>query len=89
MTMTTDRPPVVTVPRRSPRTARWLRVARHGTQAVVAGIVVWQVSLQLSGSSAEGLCPFGGFETAWTWLTTGRTVRHVTRPTWRSPLRYW
>jgi hypothetical protein len=26
---------------------------------------------------AEGLCPFGGFETAWTWLTTGETVRHV------------
>jgi NAD-dependent dihydropyrimidine dehydrogenase PreA subunit len=77
MTTTQDRPPAVTVPRRSPTTARWLRLARHTTQAVVAGIVVWQVSNEFSGGKAEGICPFGGFETIWTWLTTGRLVSHI------------
>jgi polyferredoxin len=55
---------------------RWLR---HGVQAAVAALVTWTVVQKLTngGPSAEGLCPFGGFETAWTWLTTGRTVAHV------------
>jgi polyferredoxin len=77
MTTTQDRPPVGMVPRRSSTTARWLRLARHTTQALVAGIVVWQVSKEFSGGKAEGVCPFGGFETIWTWLTTGRLVSHV------------
>jgi ferredoxin len=85
MTVTDVPPPAptptgpVTVPRRSPHTTRWLRLARHSAQATVAGIVVWQVAKQITGdgTGAEGLCPFGGFETAWTWLTTGRTVKHV------------
>lgn len=72
----TDR---MVVPRRSAATRRWLPVARYATQAAVAGIVVWQVVRQAvwDGSSAEALCPFGGFETIWTWLRTGRTVSHI------------
>ncbi len=79
MTTTQTRPPAVTVPRRSPKTRRWLRIARYSTQAAVTGIIVWQIVKQVvaDGSSAEGLCPFGGFETLWTWLTTGRTDSHV------------
>jgi hypothetical protein len=79
MTATDERPQVVTVPRRSPKTTGRIRLARYSVQAAVAGIVVWQVAGQITGdgTGAEGLCPFGGFETAWTWLTTGRTVRHV------------
>lgn len=67
------------VPRRSPRTARRLRWIRHGVQAAMTAIVVWQVVRQVTADdgSAEGLCPFGGFETLWTWLSTGRTVSHV------------
>jgi len=79
MTTTEDRPTVVTVPRRSPRTTRRIRIARYSTQAAVTGLVAWKVIAQITaaGTGAEGLCPFGGFETAWTWLTTGRTVSHV------------
>ena len=80
----TDVPPPaatepVTVPRRSPRTVRWLRLARHGAQAIVAGFVFWQVALAVlgEGEGPEGMCPFGGFETLWTWATTGRTVQHT------------
>ncbi len=25
----------------------------------------------------EAFCPFGGYETIWTWLSTGRTVAHI------------
>lgn len=50
-------------------------------QVVVVAFIVWQMVLKAkAGSSAtspETFCPFGGFETAWTWLTTGRTVSHV------------
>lgn len=69
----------ISVPRRPTATRRWLRLARRGTQAAVAGVVVWQVVRHATadGPSAEALCPFGGFETLWTWLTTGRTVSHI------------
>lgn len=42
-------------------------------------VVAWQAvgHVLTGGPSAEALCPFGGFETAWTWVTTGRTVAHV------------
>lgn len=70
---------VVTVPRRPPAVGRRIRWARHTAQAVVVGIVAWPLVAQAlgSGEGAEGLCPFGGFETMYTWLTTGRTVKHV------------
>ncbi len=63
-------------PRSWGRRVRWLR---HGVQGVVAGLIAWQVAGHLTdgGPSAEGLCPFGGFETLWTWISTGRTVPHV------------
>lgn len=80
MTITEERlPEGRSAARRSPHVARRLRWARHTAQSVVAGIVVWQVVRQVTadGRSAEGLCPFGGFETLWTWLSTGRTVSHV------------
>lgn len=69
------------VPRRSSAESRQIRWTRHAVQTgvvlAVAG-VVWKHALAGSGStSAEAFCPFGGFETAWTWLTTGRTVAHV------------
>lgn len=69
---------MATVPRRPPGTKTRLRLARYSVQALVSGIVVWQVTRQLAGDgTVEGLCPFGGFETVWTWATTGRTVKHV------------
>lgn len=69
------------VPRRSSAEGRQIRWTRHAVQAAavigVAG-VVWRNALAGPGStSAEAFCPFGGFETAWTWVTTGRTVAHV------------
>lgn len=58
---------------------RRMRVARRAVQVAVVAIVAWQAwGHAVSGTaSAEGLCPFGGFETLWTWVTTGRTVPHV------------
>ena len=48
-------------------------------QAVVVAYVGWLVvgRAVADGSSPESLCPFGGFETLWTWVTTGRTVAHT------------
>lgn len=68
-----------TAARRSPRTGTLIRLARHATQVTVTGFVAWQIARQFAGDSegAEGFCPFGGFETLWTWATTGRTVSHV------------
>jgi polyferredoxin len=69
------------VPRRNVRTAKQIRWTRRAVQAVVVGWIAWIVwSKTLSGpgsASAEAFCPFGGFETAWTWITTGSTVAHV------------
>jgi len=69
----------VTVPARPRSWGQRVSWVRHGVQAAVAGLVAWQVAghLRDGGPSAEGLCPFGGFESAWTWVTTGRTVPHV------------
>jgi polyferredoxin len=69
------------VPRRSPQSAQRIRWTRHGVQAVVVvwiAWIVWSKAVAGPGSaSAEAFCPFGGFETAWTWITTGATVSHV------------
>ncbi len=74
----TAAPPVL-VPRRARLGGRALRWLRHTVQAVVAGIVVWQVVQHVTDGkpSAEAFCPLAGFETLWTWTTTGRTVSHV------------
>jgi polyferredoxin len=52
---------------------------RHALQTAVLAYIGWLVIGQASsgGSSPESLCPFGGFETLWTWITTGRTVAHT------------
>ncbi len=67
------------VPRRPASWGRTVRRLRHGTQALVLAVVAWQVfgHLATGTASAEALCPFGGFETLWTWVTTGRTVSHI------------
>lgn len=74
-------PEAIYVPRRSATTASRIRWTRHAVQAVlVAGIawVVWSKAVGGAGTpSGEAFCPFGGFETAWTWLTTGTTVAHI------------
>jgi polyferredoxin len=56
-----------------------MRLTRRAVQLVVVGAVAWQAWRRAGtgSASAEGLCPFGGFETFWTWVTTGRTVPHV------------
>ena len=67
------------VPRRSATWGRRTRLARHTLQALVLAYVGWLVVGRTvsGGSSPESLCPFGGFETLWTWITTGRTVAHT------------
>lgn len=69
------------VPRRSATWSSRVRWSRHAVQAVVLGFIVWRMVLKAldesTAASPEAFCPFGGFETAWTWLTTGRTVSHV------------
>jgi polyferredoxin len=67
------------VPRRPASWGRRTRLVRHALQAVVLVYVGWLVVGRAvdGGSSPESLCPFGGFETLWTWITTGRTVAHT------------
>lgn len=67
------------VPRRSSAWGSRTRLLRHAAQATVLGYVAWLVLGRAvsGGSSPESLCPFGGFETLWTWATTGRTVAHT------------
>lgn len=73
--------PATFVPRRSPQSARQIRWSRHIVQTVVVAWIAWIVwSKAVAGpgsASAEAFCPFGGFETAFTWVTTGATVAHV------------
>lgn len=69
----------LTVPRRDRAWGRRVRRLRRGVQVSAVAVVGWQaVTHVTSGSpSAESLCPFGGFETLWTLVTTGRTVAHT------------
>ena len=68
------------VPRRSKRWSAQVRWVRHGVQAVFVlwvAVALGQRLFASSSTSVETVCPFGGFETAWTWITTGRTVPHT------------
>ncbi len=68
------------VPRRDRRWSANVQWVRHGIQAAFAiwlAVTLGQHLLTPSSGSVEAVCPFGGFETAWTWLTTGRTVSHT------------
>ena len=69
----------VRVPRRRPAWGRTVRWARRATQGAVIAVVGWQAVSHVTsgGESAEAWCPFGGFEGAWTMVTTGRIVAHV------------
>lgn len=69
------------VPRRSPSWSHRVKITRHFMQTAITGWVLWLIwdkyRHEVSSSSPESFCPFGGFETAWTWLTTGKTVSHT------------
>ncbi|MEP7369557.1 MAG: 4Fe-4S binding protein [Dermatophilaceae bacterium] len=69
----------VQVPRRLPAWGRKVRWARRATQGALVAVVGWQAMNHVTsgGPSAEAWCPLGGFESAWTLVTTGRTVAHV------------
>lgn len=70
----------VLVPRRSRTWSRKVKISRHVFQtAMVLWVawLVWEKSQSSTASSPEAFCPFGGFETAWTFITTGKTVSHV------------
>jgi polyferredoxin len=56
-----------------------MRWGRRTVQAAVVVLIGWQVALSFQGAegAAEGLCPFGGFETLWALVTTGQYVRHA------------
>jgi polyferredoxin len=72
--------PATFVPRRTAAASRRIRWTRHALQTgIVAwiGWLVWAKAQDASATSPESFCPFGGFETAWTWVTTGGTVPHV------------
>jgi polyferredoxin len=69
------------VPRRSPTSIRGIRWTRHALQTAVVAFIAYTVWAKATGApgapSGEAFCPFGGFETLFTWVTTGRTVSHV------------
>ncbi len=69
----------VRVPRRRPSWGRAVRSTRRATQGAVIAVVGWQAVSHVTsgGESAEAWCPLGGFEGAWTMVTTGQTVPHV------------
>jgi len=69
----------VLVPRRTSGWGRRVRWGRRVVQAAGVALIGWQVVRSLLGqeSAAEGLCPFGGFETLWTLVTTGQYVKHA------------
>ncbi len=73
--------PVLMVPRRSPASIRSIRWTRHAMQTAVVAFIAYTVWVKATGTSGapsgEAFCPFGGFETFFTWVTTGRTVSHV------------
>jgi polyferredoxin len=69
----------IVVPARPPHWGRRVRRGRRTIQVAVLALVGWQALAHVTAgsASAEALCPFGGFETLWTWVTTGQTVPHV------------
>ena len=69
----------VRVPRRPSAWGRKVRWARSVIQGAVIVVVGWQAVNHVTsgGPSAEAWCPLGGFESAWTLVTTGRMVAHV------------
>ena len=69
------------VPRRSPTWSHRVKLTRHLLQTGMVAWVLWLIwdkfANETTATSPESFCPFGGFETGWTWITTGRTVSHT------------
>lgn len=67
-------------PRARRRRTNWTNIARRVSQLAFAMLVLVASARHLLGmensalASIDALCPFGGAETLWTWLTTGRLV---------------
>lgn len=64
------------------RTIGHVKLARHLTQLVIAGLIlVWAVRHQLEKNnppaSTDALCPFGAVETLITWVTTGSYITKI------------
>jgi polyferredoxin len=78
------RPAGVRRPRRGLAALRGVQGFRRAVQLAVAAVigvlVVERTAAAMSGpgtTSPEALCPFGGLETFYTWVTTGGYVPHV------------
>lgn len=75
-------PVVPTKPKARTRRRRtnWTNIARRTSQLIFSAfIIVASIRHGLGGeagalASTDALCPFGGVETLWTWITTGRFV---------------
>ena len=69
------------VPRRSPTWSHRVKLTRHLIQTGMVAWIIWlmwdKYSNEATRTSPESFCPYGGFETAWTWLTSGKTVSHT------------
>ena len=78
MTATLSQPKTKVRPRR--RRTSWTTVARRTSQLIFAGFILIAsirhgLGLEANAlASIDALCPFGGVETLWTWITTGRFV---------------
>lgn len=69
------------ITRRPRRWGRRVQLGRHGVQAVVAGFIAlavvrttWFADASWWLAKPEAFCPFGGFEAAWRWVTSGGTA---------------
>ncbi len=78
---TSDRQPRF-VTRRSREWSRNVQWSRHAVQTLFVAwlaFTLWQKTAGTEGvgGSVEAVCPFGGFETLWSWLVGGKTVPHT------------
>ena len=72
--------PMRQVPRRKRTWGRNLRRWRTAIQLAVLVYIGWEVVAHaVAGTvgATEALCPFGGIESAWAWLTGGNTLSHI------------
>ncbi len=61
----------------------WTQRIRHLTQAVFAALILYAsvvhglAATDATTASIDALCPFGGLETAWKYISTGQFVNHT------------
>ena len=78
--MSIANPPLARPRTRARRRINRTNLVRRGVQLFFAGfIIVASLRHQLAGEtsalgSIDALCPMGGLETLWTWISTGRFV---------------